>query len=109
MITCPGEQMHARVGASLLTAAGLPELICPDREAYRALALALYRDQSRLAGLKQRLRSGFGRTPLFDCARTVAHLERALETMWRRHCAGQAPTAFDVTPANPLRAAPRWF
>ncbi|HWY61563.1 MAG TPA: hypothetical protein VNW15_06655, partial [Rhizomicrobium sp.] len=65
----------SRVGASLLRAAGLCELIAGDLENYEALALALARDPERLQGLRGRLGSTRFSTPLFDIPRFMAHWE----------------------------------
>src|SRR5204862_4440769 len=48
VLTQLGEVFAGRVGASLLTAAGLPELITRTPEEYEATALALARDPGRL-------------------------------------------------------------
>ena len=93
MITCPFPSFAGRVGASLLTDAGLAELIVPDLDRYRSLALSLTRDPVRLNGLRTRLSAGSGRG---DPARFAYNLEIALITMWERHRAGLPPAGFDV-------------
>ena len=50
VLTCAGDSFAARMGASLLTAVGLPELIAYDRHAYERLAIELAREPGRLAG-----------------------------------------------------------
>jgi len=80
LLTCRGETFASRVAASLLTAAGLPELICEDLAAYRATALALSQEPARLAGLRQRVEAARTTSPLFD---TPAHT-RNLEALYRR-------------------------
>jgi protein O-GlcNAc transferase len=35
---------------------------------------------------------------LFDARRFARHLEKAFETMWATHLAGEAPRAFAVEP-----------
>lgn len=66
VITCLGTAFAGRVGASLMSASGLEELICPDIEAYGLLALELARSPSRLLALRERLQHGKGSAPLFD-------------------------------------------
>jgi predicted O-linked N-acetylglucosamine transferase (SPINDLY family) len=110
VLTMPGETTQSRVGASLLTAVQMPELICADLDDYKRKALELARDPARLAGLRQRLREGFGRAPLFDTPRFVRNLECAYEQMWQRHLEGLPPRAFDVLEAAPQPApSTRWF
>jgi protein O-GlcNAc transferase len=41
VLTCKGGSSHGRVGASVLRAAGLPELVTESLEEYEALALKL--------------------------------------------------------------------
>jgi protein O-GlcNAc transferase len=41
VITCPGRQLAQRVAASLLHAAGVPELVVPDLDSYERLAVRL--------------------------------------------------------------------
>jgi len=98
VLTCPGASFAARVAGSLLTAAGLPELVVPTLDAYEALALRLAREPAQLAALKQRaaaLRSG---SVLFDTGRYCRQLESAYETMWTRCQRGEPPAAFAVAP-----------
>ncbi|WP_295528335.1 tetratricopeptide repeat protein [Novosphingobium sp. Chol11] len=96
VLTCAGPAFPARVAASLLTAAGLPELVTHSREDYAALALALARDPARLADVRARLAAQRATCVLFD---TVAHtraLERAWTTIVERSRAGLAPVDIDV-------------
>ena len=106
LVTCRGASFPGRVGASLLTACGLPELIAGSLEDYQALALALARDPARLAALRVRLAAGRAGAALFDCARFTRHLEAAYAEMWHRWLAGAPPEAFAVEPRpGPARKA----
>ncbi|MET0551437.1 MAG: tetratricopeptide repeat protein [Vicinamibacteria bacterium] len=98
VLTRPGESFASRVGASLLAAAGLPELSVRDRAEYVETAVRLAEDARALAALTARLRADPGRLPLFDTARTVRALERAYATMWDRHLRGEPAGGFDVAP-----------
>ncbi len=107
MLTCPGYTFAARVGASLLNAVGLPELIVASREAYVERAIELARDPQQLQTLRRRLQREPQTTPLFDTARFAKNLERAYREMWRRHANGEAPSAIDVIYSeNPAMDAP---
>lgn len=94
LVTAPGRGFAARVAASLVTDAGLAELITPDLAGYEALAVALAHTPDRLAALKARLAQ-----PLFDSARLAQAVERAYEAMWRVHTAGLPAAGFAVPDA----------
>src|SRR5215471_1264615 len=52
VLTCAGETLAARMGASLLQAVGLPELITANTERYEQLAIELGRDPQRLEAIR---------------------------------------------------------
>ncbi len=78
VITCLGSTFAGRVGASLLTAMGLPELIAPDLDGYLTLALELAHSPAALRDLRQRLDENRASAPLFDTERYTRDLERLL-------------------------------
>ena len=96
VLTMAGQQFAARVGASLLTAAGLPELITTTPADYEALALALAQDPAQLAALRQRLADTRLSCPLFDTAGFTRNFEAALTAIHRRHLAGLPPADLDL-------------
>jgi len=96
VLTCPGPTFAGRVGASLLRAVGLPELIVDDMSAYETRALDLARHPERLAELRAKLEANRLRAPLFDTAGYARALERAYATMWKRHTTGAPPAPFSV-------------
>lgn len=79
VLTSLGATVSGRGGASLVRAAGLPELVTLDIERYELLALALARSPERLAAVRHRLAAQRGTAPLFDPARFVRGLEAALK------------------------------
>ena len=97
VVTCTGEAFASRVAASLLKAAGLPELVTESLEDYRALALRLGRDRAAITLLKEKLELARLSCPLFDTARVTRHLEAAYAEMWRRQQQGEAPSSFTIT------------
>jgi protein O-GlcNAc transferase len=97
-LTQLGEAFAGRVGASLLKAVGLPELVTSSFEDYEALALKLACQPSLLAAIKAKLSRNRETYPLFDTARFTRHIEAAYTAMWRRHQSGAAPRAFAVEP-----------
>ena len=98
VVTCLGTTFAGRVAASLLSAAGLPELIADSLETYHVLALRLARDPAALTAIKARLAAGRGTSPLFDTDRSRRHIEAAYATMWERHRRGEPPASFAVPP-----------
>jgi predicted O-linked N-acetylglucosamine transferase (SPINDLY family) len=84
VITCRGHNFAGRVGASLLSAAGLSELICSDLADYRRRSLELLDSPARLAELRARLAAARSSAPVFDTARYTRNLEAAFLTAWRR-------------------------
>ncbi len=97
VVTCLGETFAARVGASLLNAIHLPELVTTTPAAYEQLAVDLARDSSRLAALRAKLARNRLTTPLFDTAQFTRHVEAAYTVMIERHRAGLAPDHIRVT------------
>jgi len=100
LITCTGSSMAARVAASVLAAAGLPELAAPSLVEYEALALALAREPVRVSALRARLAAAREQSPLFARDRYRRDLEAAYLTMWQRHIAGLPPVSFAVPGAT---------
>ena len=87
LVTLKGATFAGRVAASLLTAAGLPDLIAETLDEYRALALALARDPERLAEVRARV-AEVRATPLFDTPGYVRDLEALYRRMHARRLAG---------------------
>jgi predicted O-linked N-acetylglucosamine transferase (SPINDLY family) len=98
VVTCAGRGLASRVGASLLHALGLPELICNDLDAYETLALKLATDRPLLESVRRKLSENGQTSPLFDVARTCRHIEAACEAMWDIHLRGEPPHPFRVEP-----------
>lgn len=96
VVTCLGATFAGRVAASLLSAAGLPELIAPGPSDYEALALGLARDAPVLAALRERLARNRLTHPLFDSTRACRHIESAYLRMWEMQQRGEPPRSFSV-------------
>lgn len=96
VLTCPGKTMAARISASIVRAAGMPELVAADREAYEAAAFRLATQPGELAALREKLARTRTTSPMFDTARRVRELDHAFEMMWQRHLAGLPPESFAV-------------
>ena len=96
VLTCRGHAFPGRVGASLLTAAGLGELIAGDLAAYEAMALRLAAEPEHLVGLRRRLAETRTTLPLFAADRFRRHLEDAYGRMQELRRAGAPPQSFTV-------------
>lgn len=81
VITMKGQSFVSRVAASILTAAGLPQLVTDSPKDYTALAAALLRDKPALLRLKENLRTDSTSLPLFDTPRFVRDWETLLNVM----------------------------
>jgi protein O-GlcNAc transferase len=89
VLTCPGETFASRVAASVVSAAGLAELVCKSAADYEDTAVALAHDHGRLAAwppgrlaaLRLRLMESRESCPLFDTAALVRNLEAAYRAM----------------------------
>jgi predicted O-linked N-acetylglucosamine transferase (SPINDLY family) len=92
VLTCAGETFAGRIAASLLGAAGLPELVTETLADYEQLAVDLAQDPARLAKLRQRLARAGETSRLFDTPRHTLSLESAFQEMIRRLDAGTAAT-----------------
>jgi len=66
MLTCRGATFAGRVGASLLLASGLPELIADSLPEYALRLRELVADPARLAGYRGQLQRSRAENPLFD-------------------------------------------
>jgi protein O-GlcNAc transferase len=96
VLTCLGDAFAGRVAASLLHAAGVPELVTGNLDDYHALALKLAREPALLAGTKAKIIASRGTCPLFDTVRLARHIEAAYMTMWERWQRGEPPANFAV-------------
>jgi predicted O-linked N-acetylglucosamine transferase (SPINDLY family) len=98
VVTRPGEAFAARMGASLLHALGMPELITQTPEEYVALAVRLGQDPQFLAETKAKLAANRATQPLFDTARFRRHIEAAYVAMWERVQRGEPPDHLTIAP-----------
>jgi predicted O-linked N-acetylglucosamine transferase (SPINDLY family) len=96
VLTCPGLGFAARVAASLLKAAGLPELVAADWEDYANIAIGLAGSPGRLADLRLRLAHNRLTCALFDTPRYCRNLEAAYRLMCERHDRGDPPEDLEL-------------
>jgi protein O-GlcNAc transferase len=85
VLTLLEDGMVDRMGASLLQAADLPELVATSVQDYTTRALSWCHDRDALKELREKLHANKSSAPLFD-ARQLAHdLEQAYAAMWQDH------------------------
>jgi predicted O-linked N-acetylglucosamine transferase (SPINDLY family) len=81
-----GDRHSARVGASLLTQAGLKDWIGDSVSDYIAIASRLASDPQRLRDLRQSLRPQLAASDLCNGLSFARDFESALRDIWRRRC-----------------------
>ncbi|MDB5905242.1 MAG: domain/SEC-C motif domain protein, partial [Betaproteobacteria bacterium] len=89
VVTLAGEAHMSRVGATLLTAAGLGDLVAQSPEAYVDAAVTLARNPERRRALRSSLRTRLRASPLLDHAGFTRKLEASVRGAWREWCEAQ--------------------
>ncbi len=87
VVTLAGGPHVGRVGVSLLTAVGLPELIARDEDDYVRISTDLAADGPRLESIRAGLRRGMRASALCDAPGYTRAVETALEEMWSERVA----------------------
>jgi predicted O-linked N-acetylglucosamine transferase (SPINDLY family) len=82
VLTVPGRGFASRVCASLVTAAGIGDLVCPTLDIYVTRAIELGRNREKLAAYRKRLIEGRTTSLLFDTPILTRHLEGLFRRMW---------------------------
>jgi len=103
LLTLKGKTFPGRVGASLLSAIGLPELVTYSYEEYANAAIELANNPEKLASLKARLAENRATCPLFNTALFSQHVEAAYQAAYDRYHEGLAPDHIYVS----AKAKPR--
>jgi len=96
VLTCTGETYVSRMAGSLLTAAGVPELVTDSLEDYERRALTLASEPGILKALRDCLTEGRNKSLLFDMPRFTRNLERAYSEMQAIRVAGEEPRFIKV-------------
>jgi len=91
VVSLAGKSAVSRLSLSVLTTAGLPELVAASEDDYVRIAMQLANDLPRLAELRTNLRPRMQASPLMDAPRFARNIETAYRTMWRQWC-GQQPS-----------------
>ena len=76
VVTLQGKHFASRVASSILTAAGLPELVTHTQKEYESLAIELATNPKKLAAIHKSLIMNRGSCPLFNTQLFVKNLEK---------------------------------
>jgi protein O-GlcNAc transferase len=86
VVTLAGEFHMSRVGATLLTALGLEELIARTPDEFVDIATALAGDRERLAALRASMRPRLQASMLLDHAGFTRKIEALMRQAWTQWC-----------------------
>jgi predicted O-linked N-acetylglucosamine transferase (SPINDLY family) len=89
LLTKLGDTFVSRVAASILHAAGLPELVTNDLAAYYLLAVELATKRDRLDAIRARLAANRMSCRLFDSGRFTHDLEHLYRKIWDDYIHGR--------------------
>lgn len=87
VVTLAGDRHASRVGASLLHAVDLPELIADSEARYVEIAARLAQDAPRLSALRRDLRPRLLASALGDAPAFARRFEAMVRHWWRHACA----------------------
>lgn len=86
VITLRGDRFAARVGASLLTYAGLSDFIAESPSEYVSIAVSLANSTVGLASLRRNLRAHLANTPVYNAQLFTKGLEKAYIEVFQHWC-----------------------
>lgn len=86
VLALAGASATGRLGASILTAAGLPSWLAADVEDYVAKAVGATRRPGELAAIRPTLRRQLASSAVGDADAYTRAVEAAFRTIWRRWC-----------------------
>jgi FkbM family methyltransferase len=91
VVVLAGPTHVSRVGVSLLTNLGMPELVARTGDEYVQIAQKLASDLPALAALRPALREKMRQSPIADGKRAAHRLESAFRQMWSNWCSTKVP------------------
>ena len=84
VLTLPGNTALARMGASIVTAAGLPELVCESKHDYISRAVDLSQSPEQIVDYRAHLLTTYSnREGLWNNASLVKNIEYACQLAWQ--------------------------
>jgi len=99
VVTKTGEQFAARVAGSILSAAGLEDLVTHSEKKYYEVALRIAQDPDYLADIRKRLAASHENSPLFDTKSYTRDFERLMERAFQNYIDGNAPRSLGISAA----------
>ncbi|MFZ4551492.1 MAG: tetratricopeptide repeat protein [Aquabacterium sp.] len=93
VVSLMGQTFASRVAGSLLSAVGLPELICQNFTEYENKAVALAQETELRAAMRQALLDARDSAPLFDSSRFASDLGHLMQRMVERVDQGLPPAS----------------
>jgi predicted O-linked N-acetylglucosamine transferase (SPINDLY family) len=97
VVTLYGNSFASRVAASVLNAAGIPELAFGSVDEYMQAIVALGLDPALLATYRNHLQTERMALALFDTPRYTRELQALLQRMWARWRRGESPAHLPAT------------
>lgn len=97
VLTLVGKSFASRVGASLLRALDLPELVANSIEQYRSIALQFANDPVKINQLRHKLAKAIRTKPLFDTPQITKDIEATFLAIYDRYLYQQAPENIDLS------------
>ena len=101
VVTLAGELHMSRVGACLMTAAGLHDLVATSAQGYVQTAIALARDPAWRGTLRRTMRARLRASALLDHGKFVAALEAGFRRVWGTWCEAQGEASNQFFQRNP--------
>jgi len=86
VVTLVGDRHASRVGLSLFSAVGLPQLAVRSPDEFVRIASSLVSDRAALASLRKSLRARLLSSPLCDAASHAGRFGAELRGIWRAAC-----------------------
>lgn len=84
VVTLAGEHFGSRMGVSILSNAGLQELIAESKDSYVSIAAKLAKDKTRLKAMRDNLRQRFAASPAMDKEKFARNMDAAYRQMWKK-------------------------
>lgn len=97
-LTMTGPTLPCRVGAAVMSQAGLPEFIASDEADFMEKGIKLAGNVGHLAAIRMQARARMSNSAMGQPALIAAGLDHALRAIWRRWCEGLPPASFESEP-----------
>ncbi len=96
VVTLAGDRSVSRVGAAIMSTAGLPQFVVEDEDSYVECAVQTVHELEKLDALRQGLRAHILSRQVSDPVAVTREIETAFRAMWQRWCAGLPADSFEV-------------